>query len=252
MRPLANLFQEAGLGHLRTGRVVLGFAAVDLGIGFVVARITGISALGTAWFFLFAALALEAVVLVANARHQALVEVLPELCESLASAISSGSNIHSALRDLKEVGPKTLKRSLMIVAQLLDRGIPTSDALRWLKVELSDVNSDQLIELLQSSLQNGGFGLVANLSRLAAQIRLESSLMGELLAKQGWVLGTAKLAIATPWALVWLLSRQPGNAAAYNSASGIVVLSTGLAVCLFAYLLILNFGALPKRRRVFA
>ncbi len=252
MRSLNNQLQQAGLGHLKPWRVVALLAGVDLILGLVISRFTGIFALGIAAVFLGAAMSLEALVLVANARHQALVDSLPELCENLATAISSGSSLDTALRELNHVGPKSVSRSMSVLGQLLDRGLPTIDALRWLKLEFGDVNSDQLVELLISSHENGGFGLSANLNKLSTQIRQEGALASEINAKQGWVLGTAKLALATPWAVVWLLSRQPSNASAYNSPAGVLVLSTGLVICLAAYLLISAFGSLPKRKRVFA
>jgi tight adherence protein B len=249
---LKDQLQQAGLGHLKPWRLLAVFAGIDLLLGFLIARGTGILALGIAAIFLGSAMALEALVLVSNARHQAVVDALPELCENLAAAISSGSSLDTALRDMNRIGPKSVNRSLVTLSQLLDRGIPTVDALRWLKVELSDVNSDQLTELLSCSFRSGGFGLTANLHKLSQQIRQESALVAEINAKQGWVLGTAKLALATPWAVVWLLSRQPSNASMYNSSAGVLVLSAGLVICLLAYLLISAFGALPSRRRVFA
>lgn len=252
MNWLKNLLQEAGLGHLSWLKL-LGFAiGVDTLLGLLISRVSGIYALGFATSFLALAMALEGLVLVAKARHQALVDSLPEICENISAAISSGSTLDSALQDLTRVGPKSLRRSLALMGQLLERGVPTTTALRWLKVELGDSNSDQLVELLVSTANNGGFGLSANLQRLSQQMRQEAALAAEIAAKQGWVLGTAKLALATPWAVVWLLSRQQSNALAYNSQAGVVLLACGLVICLIAYLLIAAFGALPKRRRVFA
>lgn len=252
MKGLKYLLQEAGLGHLSWIKV-LGFAVgADILLGLLISQASGIYALGIAASFLALAMATEGLVLVAKARHQALVDALPEVCENLAAAISSGSTLDSALQDLTRVGPKSLRRSLDVMRQLLERGVPTTTALRWLKVELGDANSDQLVELLTSAATNGGFGLSANLQRLGQQMRQEAALAAEIAAKQGWVLGTAKLALATPWAVVWLLSRQQSNALAYNSQTGVVLLAFGLVICLIAYLLIAAFGALPRRRRVFA
>ena len=251
MKKLSNLLQQAGLGHLSPTRILFVFISLDALLGIFVERATGILALGIAAAFLVSALALESLILLGVARHQTLIDSLPELCENLSAAISSGSTIEAALSDLSRSGSKSLSSSMATLRDLLDRGIPTVAALRWLKVELGDVNSDQLVELLISSHRNGGFGLSTNLQRLSGQIRQEGSLVAEINAKQGWVLGTAKLALATPWAVVWLLSRQPSNALAYNSSAGVFSLSAGLMICLLAYLLISAFGTLPKRKRVF-
>jgi tight adherence protein B len=80
--------------------------------------------------------------------------------------------------------------------------------------------------------------------------RSEIALWGELESKQGWVAGTAKLAIAAPWLIVATLAVRPENVAIYNTTEGTGVLVVGLLVSLIAYRLVGLMGSLSKPSRV--
>jgi tight adherence protein B len=74
----------------------------------------------------------------------------------------------------------------------------------------------------------------------------------QIAAKQGWVLGTAKVAVAAPWLIVILLASQPDNAKAYSSAAGSLLLLSGLVASIVAVRLISLIGAIDEPRRVLA
>lgn len=251
MRWFKSLLAEAGLGHFSAMRLGLLAIATLFFASLAVAKLTGLAGIGVAAFFLGFALAIEMLKSVAKARYNALIGALPEVCESLASAVASGQELNSAIADLAANGPKTTRKSFEAWIRLDELGIPTDQTLDWLSVELSNVYADQLVQLLRVSVKSGGFGLVSNLGRLASSLRQQVALHGELQAKQGWVTGTAKLALAAPWAIVYLLGLRGQNSSFYNSAVGMTLLITGLGVCLFAYLLIGILGRMPASRRVF-
>jgi tight adherence protein B len=69
--------------------------------------------------------------------------------------------------------------------------------------------------------------------------------------KQGWVTGTAKLALVAPWIIVLFLVSRPENADIYNTNEGLTILLLGLTVSLVAYRLIGVLGNLAKPKRVF-
>ena len=93
--------------------------------------------------------------------------------------------------------------------------------------------------------------MVANLNRLASDIRQQGSLDAELKAKQGWVSGTAKLGLAAPWLIVCFLNQRPEAHAFYSSGAGFNLLLVGQIVCLLAYGLIHLLSGLPVSKRVF-
>jgi tight adherence protein B len=132
-----------------------------------------------------------------------------------------------------------------------DLGYPFEACLDWLRVELANVHADNLIELLKACGESGGYGLVESLMRTSANLRSDLIVHGELQAKQGWVAGTAKLAVFAPWLVAWMLSRRPEAFDFYNSAVGNSILLGGLGLCVLAYILINRFGRQAQPRRVF-
>lgn len=174
-----------------------------------------------------------------------------EVLDALGSAASSGLSHSEAIADLAEVGPTEL-RSLFASATLeLDSGESLDAVLSRLKQQLADAHADRTFELISLTEQLGGRGYLDAIQSFSTQIREQHALDGELAAKQGWVKGTAKLAVASPWIIVLLLSARPENASIYNSPSGILILAFGLAVCLIAYRLINAFGKSNSWPRVF-
>lgn len=252
MRPIRLRLQAAGLGHLDPLKLGIAWIVGLALLVFVLVKATGLVALGIAAIFLSGAFSYEFLILQARARQSTLLAVLPQICESLSSAVSTGLDLQRAFEDLAIAGPKATRGSFSLFTQMLQTGTRLEDGLDWLKIELAHADADQLVEFLRLSRTSGGSGLAANLNRLAEQLRKQAALAGEISAKQGWVTGTAKLALATPWLIVLLLGSRPENALAYNSTSGLLVLSLGLLVCLIAYAVINAVSALPQQKRVFA
>lgn len=241
----------AGLGHYSPIRLV--FVAVGLVaiLSAVVASFSGVASFGVATFALASVFSFELLITVKNSRNDALAAALPEVAENLASAVASGQSISAALTDIANHGPKNLRASFQAFVKMDTAGYPFDNSLDWLAVELSNIYADQIIELLRVSMRSGGFGLVDRLNKLASVLRAQRVLAGELQAKQGWVTGTAKMALLAPWFVAFLLSRRTETSQFYNSAAGTSVLCLGLALCLFAYFVIVKFGQVPTPRRVF-
>jgi tight adherence protein B len=187
----------------------------------------------------------------ATRRHNLVATCWPEVLDSFASAAASGLGTVETFADLATMGPHQTRTKFTIAVDGLDRGIALDDVLDELKLNFREAYPDRLFELVRLVSQLGGSAYTQSLRGMAQDCRTEMALDGEIAAKQGWIGGTAKLAIASPWIIVILLSVRPENVAAYNSAPGFVVLITGLAVSLVAYRLIHVLGALPSRPRVF-
>ena len=252
MKAFKDLLGASGLGHFAPRVAALAMFAVALVAGIITFALSGIPAFGLAGIAFGLIGVAEVLVGIALAREQAVTAALPEVLESLASAVASGQDLSSAFADLAVHGPKVLAKSFASLVRLDEKGIPFDECLQWLRVELSDVNADTLIEVIIASLDSGGVGLVENLSKSAANLRAEIVTRGELQAKQGWVAGTAKLALVAPWAVAWMLSRRPEALDFYSSVKGSLVLVVGLVICVGAYLLISRFGRISKPVRVFA
>jgi tight adherence protein B len=242
----------AGLGHVKASWLLVTWFTCLVLASLIAVRLSGLTALGLAVAFLGSALSYETLLFRDKSRRDTLVAVLPQICESLSSAVSTGLDLQVAFADLAAAGPKPTRNSLQEVSRQLDHGVQFEVAMEWLKADFAVSQADLLIELLKLTRTSGGVGLVGNLNRLAHQLRQQAALSGEIGAKQGWVTGTAKLALATPWLVVLMLGTRPENALAYNSQWGLIILSIGLALCLVAYLIINLVSVLPQPKRVFA
>ena len=63
-------------------------------------------------------------------------------------------------------------------------------------------------------------------------------------------MNAARLALTAPWAVLALLALRPETVAAYDTASGVLVLVVGGAVSLLAYRVMLRIARLPDEERV--
>ena len=230
-----KLLAAAGFGHIAPAKALGAIGVIALAVGLSLTRLTGVLGVGLAGLALSLAGCIEALVLIAAKRESALVASLPEVAESVASGVASGLGLPASLEILEHQGPVALRNSFAEFNAIQRRGHTLEQALAWLQVEFSNVYSDQLVQLLLVSLRVGGSGLVANLNRLASDIRQQGSLDAELKAKQGWVSGTAKLGLAAPWLIVCFLNQRPEAHAFYSSAAGFNLLLVGQIVCLLAY-----------------
>jgi tight adherence protein B len=108
-----------------------------------------------------------------------------------------------------------------------------------------------LVELLRIVHLSGGAGYLESLSAQVKIIRSDIATWGELESKQGWVTGTAKLALVAPWIIVLFLASRTENVEIYNTSEGLTILFLGLTISLIAYRLIGFLGNLEKPKRVF-
>jgi tight adherence protein B len=96
----------------------------------------------------------------------------------------------------------------------------------------------------------GGSDLGRLLRTLSAFLREDARTRAELETRQGWTVNAARLAVAAPWIVLAMLSLRPQAVAAYDTATGLVVLAIGGATCLVAYRVMLRIGRLPDEERV--
>ena len=184
-------------------------------------------------------------------NHNLIIKTWPEVLDSLISAGSAGLSTYEAFNDLSQIGPVALRRQFKLAVDQLDAGSSVEQVAQELKNEFKDPHSDRTLELIRITNQLGGTYYLETLKHFSTVCRQAISLDGELAAKQGWVKGTAKLGVISPWIIVLLLSARPENAAVYNSPAGLVILLIGLVVCLVAYRLIHSLGKMPATPRMF-
>jgi tight adherence protein B len=193
----------------------------------------------------------ELVRLRAKSRSDTLSKLWPGVIESLQSAAKSGIGLIDALSEIGETGPTQIRNYFREFVARIDRGESFDSSLAFLKSELGQLHADRLIELIRIVHASCGSGYLESLNEQGRITRTEIATWGELESKQGWVTGTAKLALVAPWIIVTFLSSRSENVAIYNTNEGLTILLAGLVVSLIAYRLIGILGNLTRPKRVF-
>ena len=204
---------------------------------------------------LFSALAtlgasLEALMVRAKQRSDQLAKLWPEVLDSLQSAASSGLGIVDSLEEVARSGPLRIRPAFQELVERIDSGLGMDQCLDWFKSQLGQIQADRFVELIRIVNRSGGVGYLDSLRDQALRTRSEIALWAELDSKQGWVTGTAKLAIIAPWIVVATLAARAENIAIYNTLEGTGVLVIGLLVSLIAYRFVGLLGSLSKPTRV--
>ena len=119
-----------------------------------------------------------------------------------------------------------------------------------LKDELADPTADRVVEALRLARDVGGTELGRTLRTLANFLRDSYRVRKELEARQTWVVVAARMAFATPWVVLLMLSSKREAVAAYRQPSGALVLAVGAAMAVLGYRLMLRIGHIPREERV--
>jgi tight adherence protein B len=186
----------------------------------------------------------------ARRRRRELAEVWPEAVDNLASAIRAGLSLPEALAQLGERGPEPLRADFTAFGRDYLASGRFGDCLDRLKDRLADPVGDRVVEALRIARDVGGGDLGRMLRSLSRFLREDARTRSELESRQAWVVNGARLAAASPWAVLLALSMQPEVIGRYRSAAGVLVLCVGGAACLLAYRLMIRVGRLPEERRV--
>ena len=247
---LHDLIQAAGLHHRRqqvmvAGGVFVGFAVL------VTYFLTGVLGMALSLGILSLGAVLEGLRLRAGSRQRAFDELWPQVFDSFQNAASANLSTLEQLEYLAKRGPLRLRSQFRILHDHLDAGVPFSDALESFKKRMGSRHADHLALLMEISNELGGRGLSDWWRAAARELRREQAMLGELLAKQAWVLGSAKVALIAPWLIVFVLLRLEQNREAYATQQGAAVLFLGLALSLVAYALVNKLGKLRVPGRVF-
>lgn len=251
MKNLRLKLEAAGLAHLSGLQVlIIGFSSSCLVASWVQLSF-GVLGLTLFAFLAVIGIGVEGLSARAKRRSSQLARLWPEIIDSMHSASSSGFGIVDSLNEIAKSGPISVRAAFQTLVDRIDSGFGMDRSLDWFKAQFGNIQADRLTELIRLVHRLGGAGYMDSLREQAARTRAEISLWGELESKQGWVSGTAKLAIVAPWIIVATLSARPENVAIYNTNEGLGILTFGLIVSLLAYRLVNLMGSLSKPRRVF-
>lgn len=249
-RRTAQLLARAGLGQVSvTGFVLLcvvcaGFSAV------VVQAVSGTVPVAVAFGALGGYLPVAVVSGRARRRQRELAEVWPEAIDNLTSAVRAGMSLPEALAGLAVRGPAPLREAFDQFALDYQVSGRFGDSLDRLKERLADPVGDRVVEGLRVAREVGGGELGRLLRNLSTYLREDARTRSEMEARQAWTVNGARLAVASPWLVLLLMSFQSEVIHRYASPTGVVVLAVGAVLCLVAYRLMTRIGRLPTERRI--
>jgi tight adherence protein B len=183
-------------------------------------------------------------------RRAELRDVWPEVVDNLASAVRAGLALPEALTQVGTRGPLELRTPFARFGEDYRATGRFDDSLDRLKASLADPVGDRIVESLRIARQVGGSDLGRLLRTLSAFLREDARTRAELETRQGWTVNAARLAVASPWIVLALLSLRPEAVEAYDTAAGLVVLAVGGGMSLVAYQVMLRIGRLPDEQRV--
>lgn len=250
MRWFKSLLEGAGLASLGVYPPLVALLLLGISAGVVIQSIFNVYALTMFCVIGVLAMTIEIISTLAAKRRRELSLLWPEVIDALQSGVVSGLSLTDSFGDLAERGPKRLRPYFERTVNALDGGLPLVTALEDLKVQLGELNADKTIEILRLVTVTGSDNLGSVLRQQSTTLRSELNLVGQIESKQGWVVGTAKLAVVAPWIIVAMLSTRSENANIYNSSSGAAILLIGFVISVFAYRLVHLLGALPTKPRM--
>jgi tight adherence protein B len=241
---------QAGVRGVRLGHLVAVCGGVALAAGLAVLAVSRSVWLGLTFAALTGWLPLGALRARRRRRLRELREVWPDAIDNLASGVRAGLSLPEAVAGLAERGPESLRPAFGRFADDHHATGRFGSALDRLKDELADPTADRVVEALRLAREVGGSELGRMLRTLSGFLRDEQRVRKELEARQTWVVVAARMAFATPWAVLLLLATKPEAVAAYRGAGGALVLAVGAAMAACGYRLMLAIGRLPVEQRV--
>lgn len=245
-----ELVESAGLFRQRKELTILVIALPAL-LGLLLFLITGVLGLAVCLALLAVGAELEILRLKANSRSSALDKVWPQVFDSFQNAAQAGIGLEGQLEYLAQKGPLLIRRYFQEFATLFDRGVSLELASKHFRTRVGHRQADYLTLMIELSSELGGRSMVGNWEKAANEIRSEQAVLGQVLAKQGWVAGSAKVALLAPWLIALVLIQVPQNKEAFASEFGAVILVLGLLLSLVAYALVNRMGKLPMPGRLF-
>ena len=250
MNFLLELISKAGYGD-RKGQVLVLLTFLSAGTFVVLYASTRIPGLALCMGVLGLGFGVEVLRVKSLSRQRKLDRIWPQVFDSFQSAAESGIPLDEQFSYLSQEGPQILRARFHRIASLLEAGHPLSSLLAEFRAEMANRNADLLTLMLVFGQELGDQGMSKNWERVSNDIREEQGVLGQILAKQGWVSGSAKVALVSPWLIAIALIQLEQNRVAFATPLGSIVLIFGLLLSFVAYALVNRLGRLHVQERIF-
>jgi tight adherence protein B len=247
---VSDMLAQAGLSGVRPEQLYAMCAGAAFIAFIVVAGVSHAVSIAAA-FAGMAAYAPLALVKRRRAHRAAELRALwPDVVDNLGSAVRAGLSLPEAVAQLAVRGPEQLRPEFERFAADHRATGRFGDCLDRLKASLADPVADRILESLRIARDVGGNDLGRLLRTLSQFLRDDARTRSEIETRQGWTVAAARLALAAPWFVLGTLCLRPQTVAAYDSATGVLVLCCGGVVSYLAYRVMLLVARLPDDVRV--
>jgi len=250
MKFYRELLERAGLAQSQQIISVM-VAGAASGSCLLALWITNIPALSLCLSILVLATCLEVLRAMGTARANAFEKLWPQVFDSFQNAAQSSISISEQLEYLAENGPIRLRSSFAQLGYDLDRGEEIQNALARFKSSVGSRHGDFLALLIELSNELGSNSMSKTWEAAAGELRSEQAIFGQVLAKQGWVLGSAKISLVAPWLIALVLIQLEQNRAAFATELGALVLVLGVGLSAVAYFFVNRMAKLTMPERIF-
>lgn len=224
--------------------------ALAIGIAMIAFSVTGSLAVGAAAGAAAASAPISRARAARRRRCEALAEAWPDALSNIIAGIRAGMGLPECCCALSERGPEQLREGFSAFTATYRSCGSFSAALQRLADELQDPIGDRVGLVLALAHEVGGTDLVRVLRATCDFIRDDLRIRGEVRARWSWTLNAARVAAATPFAVLMVMSVRPEARLAYASSSGAVTIIVGTLVTFAGYRLMLRAGRLPEERRL--
>lgn len=173
----------------------------------------------------------------------------PEAVEMLAGAVRAGETLVAAINVAATRGPEALRPVFRAVVADQRVSGDLQGALKRVMLPLHDATADQVLATLGLIHRVGGREAGRVLRTFAGFLRDDLALRREVHARQSWTKVAARVAIASPWLVVLLVSARPEGRAAYSTGGGAVMLLVGALVTIIGYRVMAMTGRIAEPKR---
>jgi tight adherence protein B len=249
-RGISSLLISAGIRSISPTNLVGLCLTLGVGVGIPLQVISRTPPVAVAFGLMAAYLPIAVIRGRIQRRHREFAEVWPDAVDNLASAVRAGMSLPEALAGLAVRGPEPLRPAFDRFALDYQVSGRFGESLDRLKGRLADPVGDRVVEGLRVAREVGGGQLGRLLRNLSGYLRDDLRTRSEMEARQAWTINGARLAVAAPWAVLFVMSFQGSVIQRYASPTGVFLLTFGAVVCLGTYRLMMWIGRLPTERRV--
>lgn len=183
-------------------------------------------------------------------RRRMFREAWPDAIASLISGVRAGVSLAECCVGLVQQGPAELRTGFAAFAATYRAAGSFAAGLYRLREVMADPIADRVAVALEMAHQVGGTDLVRVLRALGDFVREDIRVRKEIEARWSWTVTAARVASAAPWIVLLLMATRPEAAAAYNSATGVMVVAGGALATVVGYRLMLRAARLPDERRL--